>query len=132
VNYLIKLCDGLGILRSEIDYHVLTEQRSSRAELRKESHRVGMQQWATSDLNRVFGADDRVLQARGWDTCIWIYRVPRQSRNFNIARALLHNFWSQRALSSPLYLPPPLPLLRQGGIPPRLASIAARPALSIS
>src|SRR6516164_4334648 len=56
---------------------------------------------ALSDLNRVFGADARDLQSLGvGHVHMDISCSPAVSRDFDIALALLHNFWYPRALST--------------------------------
>ena len=56
---------------------------------------------ALSDLNRVFGADARDLQSLGvGHVHMDISCSPAVSRNFDIALALLHNFWYPRAIST--------------------------------
>ena len=56
---------------------------------------------ALSDLNRVFGADARDLQSLVvGHVHMDISCSPAVSRNFDIALALLHNFWYPRAIST--------------------------------
>jgi len=56
---------------------------------------------AISALNRVYGADARDLQSLGvGHVHMGISCSPAVFRNFDIALALLHNFWYPRALST--------------------------------